>query len=239
MAEISNKTLALLLVVAIVISLAGTFVALNRLSQFHLPRVTGLATSSGTLSIEVAESVSINFSSATMDFGAGAVDSGKEGCLVQNNYTNGSALTITGDAIDNNCTADPFTGNASNFVVENIGNRNVTLNITGKDARTLFGVSGGNYSFNITQKPGEIACMNASGESVWDGGGVNNTQIPWTVFTGTGAANEIELCNATDYGMPFETANNEFYINIRMNIPYLAYGALVDTITVEATSHTK
>jgi len=35
--------------------------------------------------------------------------------------------------------------------------------------------------------------------------------------------------------MPFESANNTFYLNIRLNVPYLAYGALSDTITLEAT----
>ena len=44
MAEISNKTLALLLVAAIVVSLGGLLVTLNRLSSLYLqPSITGFA----------------------------------------------------------------------------------------------------------------------------------------------------------------------------------------------------
>ena len=238
MAEISNKTLALLLIVAIIISLGGMLITLNRLSKLFVPPVTGFGTT-GTVQLSIAETVSINFSAATMDFGPGAVDTGKAGCLVQNNYTNGSNFDNSGTALPftNNCTADDFHGNVSNFAVQNIGNRNVTLNITGGSARTLFGVSGGNYTFNITNKPGSAACLNASSDSYWDNSEGTQTQIAWTVFKGTGAANEIAICNETGRGMPFESPNNMFYLNIRLNVPYLAYGSLSDTITLEATRH--
>ncbi len=246
MAEISNKTLALLLIIAIVISLGGTFVSLNRLynlKKIFVPEITGLATDTGTLSLTISENVAINFSvNDTMNWGTGAVDTGKTTCLLQSNYTNGSALTYSGDAITNNCTQDDFQ-TVGNFVVENIGNRNVTLNITGSAARTLFGVSGGNYSFNITNKPGETPCKNASGTSHWDRetAGDDGSRIPWTPFKGTAAANAIGLCqNKTDvYGFGFDDANDEFYINIQMKLPYDAYGALSDTITLSATSYTK
>lgn len=249
MAEISNKTLALLLVSAIIISLGGTFIALNRLTALsYRPIITGMAdtTDTGTVTLNIGENVAINFTSAAMDWGSGAVDGGDTGCLVQNNYTNGSATTTTGDPISggNNCTADTFNGNVSNFVVENIGNTNVTLNITGKNARQLFEVSGGNYSFNITAKPGEIACVNdtpGAGTVYWTGNDNDNRdRIVWTPFiNNTAESGEIALCNETGYGMPFADGNDEFYINIRMNVPYLAYGTLTDTITLEATTHTK
>ena len=101
MAEISNKSLALLLVAAIVVSLGGVFVTLQRLETEYRPPITGMAdtTDTGTVLLNIGENVAINFTSATMDWGSGAVDTSKDGCLLQNNYTNGSLLTNTDDAI--------------------------------------------------------------------------------------------------------------------------------------------
>jgi len=242
MAEISNKTLALLLIAAIIISLGGMFITLNRLKQIFVPgvAVTGLATDEGTLTLTIAENVLVNFTIDTMDWGTGAIDSGKSKCLLQSNFTNGSATGPWGVA-GNNCTVDTFYGNVSGFVVENQGNRNVSLNITGGTATTLFGAEGGGYRFNITNKPNNVACQNASGESGWSTsaqvGDDYNEQISWTSFAGT---TEITLCccNETMYGMPYIDGNDTFYIHIQLEVPIDAQGALSDTITLEATSWT-
>ena len=76
--EISNKTLAFLLVVAIAISLGGTFVSMNRLNTLmNLPGVTGFATanSTGTANVTITASASIRFAVNNLDFGIGAVNS--------------------------------------------------------------------------------------------------------------------------------------------------------------------
>lgn len=234
MAEISNKALALLLIAAIIVSLGGMLITLNRLSKLFVPGVTGFASDTGTLTLQVAENVEINFTMNQMDWGSGAVDSDKTTCLLQSNYTNG---TGTG----NNCTVDDFYGNVSDFVVANQGNRNVTLNITGKTALNFFNVTGGSYRFNISSKDSEKPCVNASGEVRWanPSGDANQTQISWTSFQGTGAANEIAICNETGYGVPFDPDNNEFYIGIQLVLPYTATGTFTDTITLEATALSK
>ncbi|HII72778.1 TPA: hypothetical protein HA265_08535 [Candidatus Woesearchaeota archaeon] len=71
MDEISNKTLATLLVVAIVISLAGTFFAMRGVSTVT-NFVSGAATStSGQSQVYINQSLSITLRQALVDFGAG------------------------------------------------------------------------------------------------------------------------------------------------------------------------
>ncbi|MFT4261071.1 MAG: hypothetical protein ACMXX9_01410 [Candidatus Woesearchaeota archaeon] len=54
--DISNKTLALFLLGAIVVSLGGTILSLNKLEQVS---TTGLVTQTGTIDLQINESVSI------------------------------------------------------------------------------------------------------------------------------------------------------------------------------------
>jgi hypothetical protein len=70
MSEISNKTLAFLLVGAIAISLMGTLFSLNRLGKIGAPMVSGQATiNTGSASMTIASSLSIRLAVSTLDFG--------------------------------------------------------------------------------------------------------------------------------------------------------------------------
>jgi len=82
MDEISNKTLATLLVVAIVISLAGTFFAMRGVSQIT-NIVSGSAVTTGTAKVNVTETASITLTQATVSFGTG--------------YRNASAVVVTSE----------------------------------------------------------------------------------------------------------------------------------------------
>jgi len=138
--EISNNFLALLVVVAIAVALAG----------FMLPaKLTGYGVT-GTLAADLNSTTAINFSVASINFGAVAVPSGVTSC---NTDSEGNT----------NCIA---TAPSDGFTVENIGNNNVTLDLkTGKNAATLLGGTSPAYKWKVTEK--EVgACASAAGSYV-------------------------------------------------------------------------
>lgn len=138
--EISNNFLALLVVVAIAVALAG----------FMLPaKLTGYGVT-GTLAADLNSTTAINFSDASIDFGAVAVPEGMSSCTIDSE----DVTTCTANAPDNG------------FTVENIGNNNVTLDLkTGKNAATLLGGTSPAYKWKVTEK--EIgACTSAAGSYV-------------------------------------------------------------------------
>ena len=70
MDEISNKTLAFLLVGAIVISLGGTLISMNKLSD--MAAATGLISSdktNGTVTLNVTTSIAINVTDDAINLG--------------------------------------------------------------------------------------------------------------------------------------------------------------------------
>jgi hypothetical protein len=73
--EISNRTLAILLIIAIAISLGGTIVSLNRLAQVRVPVITGFASDQGTATVNITSQASLIFAVNSIDFGNGWVNS--------------------------------------------------------------------------------------------------------------------------------------------------------------------
>jgi len=156
MEEISNKTLATLLIASIVISLGGTIVALNKLGTLGglgYVQITGRATTdTGTAAVSVSESVSITLIQDSVNFGTGWVDTSIAACdgagdiiylstLGQNNkscFTDGS----------------PVIPPSNTFVVENDGTVNVSVHISGDSNLTLFSTGSAQstyeYKWNAT-----------------------------------------------------------------------------------------
>ena len=113
MDDLSNRTLALLLVVAIAVSLAGTWMSFVRLGQVvRVPLVTGLATGSdiATVDLTIASVVEVNWTDAAINWGTGSVDGGKTACEIDSDGETGS---------NNNCTIDPFNSVVTGLVLEN------------------------------------------------------------------------------------------------------------------------
>src|SRR3989338_7837568 len=121
MADISNKTLAFLLVVAIVISVGGAMVNISKLAELTsvlpLLQITGFGTS-GTVNITINSTAAINLTFYQIDFGPGVVI----GSTARLNSSSGA----NGD--ENWSTDTSF--NPSDMLVENVGNQNVSLNFT-------------------------------------------------------------------------------------------------------------
>ena len=135
MSEISNKSLATLLVAAIVVSLAGTLISLNKIGSSSpvisiSEGLAGRATTTGTASIEITQTIEVNASRNTVNFGTGVVMSQYSNCTLTSNQDNATNLCSTFDA--------PGTNNG--FILENTGNTRINVTAEWDVAATgLFG----------------------------------------------------------------------------------------------------
>jgi hypothetical protein len=127
--EISNNFLALLVVVAIVVVLAG----------FMMPaKITGNAGNTGTLAGELGTTTAINFTNDTINFGTISVPGLAPSCEVDT---------------ESNTNCSGATAPANGFVVENTGNQDVNLTLaTGKNAASLLGGTLPSYKWKVSDK---------------------------------------------------------------------------------------
>lgn len=117
MNELSNRTLALLLVLAIIFSLGGTLLALGRISKLG---ITGMVTNttSGYVNLSITQRVCINLTTASVNFGSGYVGMGCSNCTME---TFGGISNFAGCCIS-------FVAPATGLVIENTGNTALQVN---------------------------------------------------------------------------------------------------------------
>jgi len=195
--EMSNKSLALLLVVAIVISLGGTFISLNKLNQivvFAPPRLTGRAlTGSGQVNLTISTN-----SSCTVDndvnFGSGKPTQTRTLTTDQNNNFDG--FSCNG--------ATPGTGNCWGLQINNTGNVriNVTFNST-KDGAELLGLGHQASDFAYLIDDSEIESNSCTTDGV-------------SSFTATPKANTL-LCRGLNYTDSTDVIIMDFNVSIDQN----------------------
>jgi len=120
--DVSNKFLAFLLVIAIVVTLVGTWYSIDKVSKFSA--ITGFGTE-GYVNITLSNFTNINVTATDCDFGSGYVQAGQTSAELSSNGTN-------------NSWQGPQTADSMN--IQNDGNRDVQLNVSsGKNAATFFG----------------------------------------------------------------------------------------------------
>ncbi len=209
MEEISNKTLAILLISAIVVSLGGTLISLNRLASIRSP-ITGLATGdTATVDLNIAALAQVNFTTDTINWGTGTVNAGMR-----------CALNSHSASLNDNCT--DFTPQENGLVLENIGNKNLTLAIyMGKTAATFIGGKDPVYQFNVSNSESN-SCAADSWEVV---------QGQW--YDSVVQASNITICNETDGGFRSGDDNDELRFDVRVVVPSDAIGAKDDVITAD------
>lgn len=209
--EISNKGLAVLLVLAIVVSIGGTLISLNRIGT----GITGYVTQTGTATLNIQELVQITLTDASVDFGTCALNSS-------------TVLTYISNSTNNQSLEDPASqcsfpdGVPDVFTLENTGNKNVNLTI-GSDTSAADFVNAPSQelkTFAFAGMPrigtGEIGC-------------VEGLQNSFTNFTA--ASTEYLLCNN------FTTVSDADEIDIAFMVtlpPDAASGQRVATITITA-----
>ena len=127
--DISNKTLAALLAVAIVISLGGTLVVLKT-----GPSISGHATT-GTAQVNITATVELDVLNNSIDFGSGAVWGNSTSATINSgDEAAGSVANGTWTAITD--------GQDSEFIIRNIGNVDLSITINASKNSTEF-IGGG------------------------------------------------------------------------------------------------
>jgi len=135
--------LSLVIFISSAVFLIGTYSSLIKLSKF-----TGGAVDSSVINLTIEESVLINFTVDNINWGIGFV------------FGNASYSFV--DTLGNvvNGTWDPV---SSGFVIENIGNLNLSLNFsTGKNAESFIGGTAPSYKYRISNIESG-ACIPPSG----------------------------------------------------------------------------
>lgn len=196
----SNNVVLYLLISAIGISLVGTFMLYNETS------VTGYATT-GLTNLTIETRTEINFTVDNINFGTGYVKSSCSTCTMDSEGNTGS------------CCVD-FHGETNGFTIENIGNTNVSLNVSfAKDADTLLGGNTATNSYQLKASNGaNPGCTGTLGS---------------TSYTEIGAGTQYNICD----DMNFRVGTNEVDVDIKVVIPEDSHrGHLSDTITATATT---
>ncbi|MBN1503393.1 hypothetical protein JW930_07675 [Candidatus Woesearchaeota archaeon] len=145
MEDISNRTLATLLIAAIVVSLAGTLTSLNRLSRLG---ISGRGTTeTGSTNVTVLNALSITLTENSVDFGVGRVN---DTAVCANR---GFANMVSGDNTYNDvteCWIESSGGSpATGFIVENDGNINASVSIRGPTNAHFFESYSGSNPYGL------------------------------------------------------------------------------------------
>jgi len=218
--EISNKSLAILLVVAISVSLVGTIVSLNRLSQLRAPGITGFATdtSTGTAQVYVGTTASLKFSTNDLDFGTIAVNTtlGQINCSVWSGNSTGGKSKSTDGQCDNQSTGP---GAWTNLEIENDGNTNVTITMV-SDVAAAAMIGGENPKFALKGVVNETGSCKTIGPILWED--VNTTAM--------------DICTSPN-GLDWVANNDSIDIAFNLTIPWnAAVGSKTATLTATGTS---
>lgn len=136
--DISNKTLVMLLLATLAITVFGTLSSLNKISG--VKGLTGAwesgTTTRGSVNLTISAATNINFTQDRVNFGSGYVSGSFTACYLETSKAN------------NGCTS--FTAGTSvlPLLLENQGNSNVKLNLSNlNDSSSLIGGSNPGYAW--------------------------------------------------------------------------------------------
>jgi len=238
--EETNKSLALLLVAAIIVSLGGTIVSLNKLGQLQLATVTGRVADTGTgyVQLNVTSQTTITFQQTTIDFGNGYVNASCNNCtMYTNSSTSGENYSNIACCLGNwyPLTVSSDTG----LYFQNEGNTDLTVNLNvSADADTFIGGSGPSPEFQFIIKPDfEARAATASGETAPNDDTATSCADNWKyddVWTAVNVSNPV-VCAST--GFKSNSSQDETVIDFRVLIPRTASAASkTATVTLTGTS---
>ena len=210
--EISNRTLALFLAFAVIISIGGTFLSLNKLNSLGKQSTNYATTSTGTALLNITTQASIRFVVNILDFGAGYVNTsgGYTNCTM---YVNDSVNINKVGCINFN-SVTPY----GSFFLENDGSLyvNLTLNCSANSTNFI----GGNYSVAKFQY---AVSNNESGSC---SGVLSN--YGWTDADKI----DVNICGNLSY----ISSQNSLRLGVKVVIPYDAYnGSRTATFTATGT----
>jgi len=202
---ISNKTLAVFVILGMVFSLSSTLITLTSGSFFGTTGFTTNSNDTGTVRYNISSNVVINLTIDEIDFGSGYADTGNI-CIMDSEGNNNSYC-------NDNFSSPPSTG----FELMNIGNKNASLDIRfNRDSTTFFATSDGS-EFNMkvanATKPGSCKQLNTS-------------FIDYNLTMTT----DTQICDS--FG--FATTANQLEIDVQLKVNYTQTGASNTTMTLTA-----
>lgn len=168
--------------------------------------ITGRASNSAYLNITLDPAVLINFTTDLVDFGEGQVTPG--------NFN--ATINSLGE-----CVGGTWTPSNQGFLLENMGNINVTVDLKSeKNADTFLGGTSPEYKFNVTNIEAG-SCVNGTGFLLSQWVDVNTT------YPGT------RICS----NFMFLDSNDSLRIDIQIVVPSDSLkGLQTDTFTATATA---
>ncbi len=225
MVRISNKTIAVLLVIALAITISGTFVSIYKLVSlpgynFFTGGVT-LNTTTGSSTITVRSITQITNQVSTIAFGSGYVNDSCSYCYIDSN------VGINGGNVS--CCVS-FTNVTRGFLIENTGNFNVTLNFTctGSCNSSSF-VNGTKPWFqfqmtNVSDPAAGSSKQNTSGDTVLDTRGScnNGAELGWNYSNWNNMSYGADLCGtsgSTAYGFTYNSTADAVIMDLLVGIP--------------------
>ncbi len=159
--EISNKTLAILVVAAIVVTLGGTMLVLRQGPSVTL---TGLyTTQQGTAAFNVSEVVSIKINQNSINFGEGYVNESDTFCTMDSTGAHTKACAGSWDGPSN-----------AGFLIENNGNVDCQVAINASTATEFVGGTATTPQYNFQSSNSET------------GSCVSGLVTTWTAFSHSG-----------------------------------------------------
>ncbi len=178
----------------------------------------------GEANLTVETLAEINFSVRAISWGSGRVSPGSTAAsLTTSNHTGVANVTGGNWSLD----SDPNTAGlqAGGLIIENVGNVNVTLNLTvGKNASEFIGGTNPAYEWNLTNLNAN-SCLNSTG-------------LPMSV-----KINQLFPANTTTRAalwcdvLPFRNAQDAVRLDFNLTIPEDSRtGALGDVITATVTA---
>jgi hypothetical protein len=133
MREVSNSFIFVLLLVALVITVGGTFISVSKVINWG-DSITGAASASATgqTNLTITASTSLTNQNATVSFGSGRVNSSCAFCQMDSNDIRTELFSNGTNRSGNTCCVS-FQQVTSGFLLENTGNVNVSVGYTCSD----------------------------------------------------------------------------------------------------------
>jgi hypothetical protein len=203
----------ILLVVVIIAAVAAFSVFIVSYSRYE--KITGYATSSGTVNITIESNIGINFTINNITWGSGRVTEGQDSAYLDTAMRNATAVS-NGN----------WTANNIGLLVKNIGNANLTIKMsTWKNATNLLGGVAVSpvYQYNVTN--------NLTGSCT---GVVNSgfTYGNWFDVNSSGNASLVDGTQICGNLTPYSTSDT-IRIDIRLTVPRDAkVGTLGDSVVL-------
>jgi hypothetical protein len=215
MGDVSNKTIVGLLMVALVITVVGTVISVNKINSMDSGYLdlTGAATStSGTTTLQVDSNTAIVGIVTALDFGNGYVNSSDTACVLNSEGQRESNASCVG-----------FNNLTQGFLIENTGNKNVSLNMscTGNcSAADFIGGTSPEFNYKVTSAntANDQSGQSSSNDTAvsCDEGWHNATYSP----VGQLNTNAYYICgDATSFNFSYGAALDAVVVDFNVTIP--------------------